>query len=135
VYDGSYHTVDSSDQAFQIAGSLAFQNAAAKANMVLLEPVLKVEIIVPEEFLGDVISDLNGKRGRVMGTESAGTGRQKITALVPQAEMVRYAIDLRSITRGRGRFSTEFSHYDEVPAHIAQQIIERARKERAEAEK
>lgn len=135
VYDGSYHTVDSSDQAFQIAGSLAFQNAAAKANMVLLEPVLKVEIIVPEEFLGDVISDLNGKRGRVMGTESVGSGKQKIIATVPQAEMVRYAIDLRSITRGRGRFSTEFSHYDEVPAHIAQQIIERAKKERAEAEK
>lgn len=131
-YDGSFHTVDSSDMAFQLAGALAFQAAAAKANPVLLEPIMEMEIIVPEEFMGDVIGDINTKRGRVLGMEPMGGGRQKIRAHVPQAEVLRYSIDLRSIARGRGRFSAKFSHYEEMPAHAAQQVIaeaERARKE------
>jgi len=131
-YDGSFHTVDSSDMAFQLAGALAFQAAAAKANPVLLEPIMEMEIIVPEEFMGDVIGDINTKRGRVLGMEPMGGGRQKIRAHVPQAEVLRYSIDLRSIARGRGRFTARFSHYEEMPAHAAQQVIaeaERARKE------
>jgi len=132
VDDGSYHAVDSSEQAFKQAAHLAYQACMAKANPVLLEPILQVEITVPEEFMGDVIGDLNTKRGRVQGMESAGHGRQVIRALVPQAEMLRYAIDLRSISRGRGTFKTRVSHYEEVPAHIAQQIIEQAKKEKEE---
>ncbi|MDH7600841.1 MAG: elongation factor G [Armatimonadota bacterium] len=131
-YDGSYHTVDSSDLAFQLAGRLAFRAAAEKANPVLLEPIYEMEIIVPEEFMGDVIGDLNAKRGRVLGMEPLGGGRQKIRAHVPQAEIQRYSIDLRSIARGRGKFSARFSHYEEVPPNVAQTIIaqaERARKE------
>ncbi len=131
-YDGSYHTVDSSDLAFQLAGRLAFRAAAEKANPVLLEPIYEMEIIVPEEFMGDVIGDLNSKRGRVLGMEPLGGGRQKIKAHVPQAEIQRYSIDLRSIARGRGKFSARFSHYEEVPPNVAQTIIaeaERARKE------
>jgi elongation factor G len=132
VYDGSFHTVDSSDMAFQLAGILAFQAAAQKAGPVLLEPVLAVEVVVPEEFMGDVISDFNSKRGRILGMEQIGGGRQRIKATVPQSEMLRYAIDLRSIARGRGTFKAEFSHYEEVPAHIAQQIIEQAKKAKEE---
>jgi elongation factor G len=132
VYDGSFHNVDSSDMAFQLAGILGFQAAAAKANPVILEPVSAVEIVVPEEYMGDVISDLNGKRGRIMGMEQIGGGKQRIKATVPQSEMLRYAIDLRSIARGRGMFKAEFSHYEEVPAHTAQQIIEQAKKAKEE---
>jgi len=131
VYDGSFHSVDSSDMAFQLAGILAFQNAAAKANPVILEPVVEVEVIVPEEYMGDVISDMNSKRGRILGMESAGN-KQRIKATAPQSEMLRYAIDLRSIARGRGTFKAQFSHYEEVPAHIAQQIIEQAKKAKEE---
>lgn len=132
VYDGSFHPVDSSEMAFKMAGILAFQNAAEKASPVLLEPMLNVEVTVPEEYMGDIIGDLNGKRGRILGMEPV-NGRQVIRAVVPQAEMLRYAIDLRSIARGRGTFKTEFSHYEQVPAHIAQQIIEHRKKEREEA--
>jgi len=131
-YDGSFHTVDSSDMAFQLAGVLGFQAAAAKANPVLLEPLMELEIIVPEEYMGDVIGDINTKRGRVLGMEPMGGGRQVIRAQVPQSEVLRYSIDLRSIARGRGRFSAKFSHYEEMPAHAAQQVIaeaERAKKE------
>lgn len=132
VYDGSFHNVDSSDMAFQLAGILGFQAAAAKANPVILEPVSAVEIVVPEDYMGDVISDLNGKRGRIMGMEQISGGKQRIKATVPQSEMLRYAIDLRSIARGRGTFKAEFSHYEEVPAHTAQQIIEHAKKAKEE---
>lgn len=132
VYDGSFHPVDSSEMAFKMAGILAFQNAAEKASPILLEPMLNVEVTVPEEYMGDIIGDLNGKRGRILGMEPV-NGRQVIRAVVPQAEMLRYAIDLRSIARGRGTFKTEFSHYEQVPAHIAQQIIEQRKKEREEA--
>ncbi|HEY3284748.1 MAG TPA: elongation factor G [Armatimonadota bacterium] len=131
-YDGSYHNVDSSEQAFKMAGILAFHNAVEKASPTLLEPIVNAEIVVPEEYMGDVISDLNTKRGRVQGMEPVGNGKQLVKAQVPQSEMLRYAIDLRSISRGRGRFSTEYSHYEEVPAHVAQQIVEQSKKEKSE---
>ncbi|MCL5946837.1 MAG: elongation factor G, partial [Chloroflexi bacterium] len=124
VFDGTFHTVDSSEMAFKIAGSLAFKKAAAAAKPVLLEPILDVEVTVPEATMGDVMSDLNGKRARILGIEPTGTGFQRIRAQAPQAEMQRYAIDLRSLTQGRGVFTTAFSHYEEAPSHIAQQIIE-----------
>ncbi|MFN3648622.1 MAG: elongation factor G [Armatimonadota bacterium] len=130
--DGSYHDVDSSEMAFRQAAHLAFRAGMEKAHPVLLEPLLNVEIVVPEQFMGDVISDMNTKRGRILGMEPAGNGRQSIRATAPQAELLGYAIDLRSIARGRGRFTTEFSHYEEVPAHVAQQVVEKAKKEREE---
>ena len=129
VYDGSFHNVDSSEMAFKMAGILAFQNAAEKANPVLLEPIVSLEVIVPDEYMGDIIGDLNTKRGRILGMEPCSDGKQRIRALVPQGEMLRYAIDLRSIARGRGSFTTEPSHYEPVPAHAAQQIIDQRKKE------
>ncbi|MFQ3548520.1 MAG: elongation factor G [Armatimonadota bacterium] len=131
-YDGSYHSVDSSDMAFQLAGRLAFKAAAEKASPVILEPIMELEVIVPEEYMGDVIGDLNAKRGKIGGMEPIGGGRQRIKALAPQSEILRYSIDLRSIARGRGRFSAKFSHYEEVPAHTAQQIIAEAAVEKQE---
>ncbi|MGI6296888.1 MAG: elongation factor G [Armatimonadota bacterium] len=131
-YDGSFHTVDSSDMAFQLAGVLAFQAAAAKANPVILEPINELEITVPEEYMGDVIGDINTKRGRVLGMEPAGAGRQLIRAQAPQSEVMRYSIDLRSIARGRGKFTSKFSHYEEMPAHAAQQVIADAEKAKKE---
>jgi len=130
VVDGSYHEVDSSDQAFRIAGSLAFQEAAMKAGPIVLEPILEVEVDVPEAFTGDVMGDLNGRRGRISGIESLGNGRQLIRATVPMSEMTRYALDLRSITRGRGRFRTRFSHYEEAPPNITQALIEKHKREK-----
>jgi elongation factor G len=131
-YDGSFHDVDSSDMAFQIAGRLAFKAAAEKAGPVILEPVMDLEVIVPEEFMGDDIGDLNGKRGRIAGMDALGGGRQLIKAQVPQSEILRYCIDLRSIARGRGKFAATFSHYEEAPAHVAQQIIANAEKAKEE---
>jgi elongation factor G len=131
VYDGSYHSVDSSELAFKIAGSLALKKAAQGAKPVLLEPILKVEVITPEEFLGVVIGDLNGKRGKVQGVEPQAGNNQKITALVPMAEMLIYANQLNSLTSGRGIYSMEFSHYEEVPSHLTQKIVA----ERAKAKK
>ena len=132
VYDGSFHTVDSSEMAFKMAGILAFHAAAEKSNPVILEPIVNVEVIVPEEFMGDVIGDLNGKRGRILGMEQIGDGKQLIRGTVPQSDMQRYAIDLRSIARGRGTFKVEPSHYEQVPAHQAQLIIDQRKKEKAE---
>ncbi len=129
VYDGKYHPVDSSDISFQIAGSLALKNAMADAEPYLLEPIMNVEILVPEAYMGDVIGDLNAKRGRILGMEAEG-GLQLVRAQVPMAEMLRYSIDLRSITGGRGTFSMSFSHYEEVPSHIASKIIEASREEK-----
>ncbi len=129
-YDGSYHDVDSSEAAFIMAGMIGFTTVAAKANPTLLEPILTVEVFIPETMLGDVMSDLTSKRGRIVGTESAGPGKTRLTANVPHAEMLRYAIDLRSITRGRGSFGATHSHYEEVPAHIAQTIVANHKKER-----
>jgi elongation factor G len=131
VYDGSYHTVDSSEMAFKIAGSFAFKKATQDAKPVLLEPIIKVEVIVPDDFLGGVLGDLNSKRGRVQGVEPQAGGSQKINALVPMAEMLAYANQLNSITSGRGIYTIEFSHYEEVPAHLTQKIIA----EREEAKK
>ncbi|KYH33695.1 elongation factor G [Neomoorella mulderi] len=122
LVDGSYHEVDSSEMAFKIAGSLAFKDAAKKAQPVLLEPVMKVEVVVPEEYMGDVIGDLNSRRGRVEGMEPR-SGAQVIRALVPLAEMFGYATDLRSRTQGRGTYVMQFDHYEEVPQNIASEII------------
>ncbi len=134
LYDGSYHSVDSSEMAFKIAGSLAIKKAAMDAKPVLLEPVMKVEVITPDDALGTVIGDLNSKRGKVQGVEPQAGGNQKIIALVPMAEMLTYANQLHSMTSGRGLYSMEFSHYEEVPTNIAQKIIEERKKEK-EAEK
>lgn len=122
VYDGSYHEVDSSEMAFHIAGSMGFKSGAQKANPVLLEPYMKVEVTIPEEYMGDVIGDLNSRRGRIDGME-ARSGAQVITAFVPLAEMFGYATDLRSKTQGRGNYSMEVDHYEEVPKNIAETII------------
>jgi len=130
--DGKFHAVDSSDMAFQIAGALALKEAVAKAGVALLEPIQQVEVVVPDSYTGDVIGDLNSKRGRILGMESAGAGKQQIRALVPQAEMTRYAIDLRSMTHGRGVFNMKFDHYDEVPAHVAEKVIADFRREKEE---
>jgi elongation factor G len=129
LYDGSYHTVDSSEMAFKVAGSLAFKKGAAIADSILLEPIYHLEVIVPKEYMGDIIGDLNSKRGRIMGMDEAGKGKQIIKAQVPQAEMFRYSIDLRSITQGRGTFTMKFSRYEEVPPQIAQEIIDKAKQE------
>jgi len=131
LFDGSYHSVDSSDMAFKIAASLGFRKAAEDAGPILIEPIMKASVTVPEQFMGDVLGDLNGKRGRVLGMEQE-RGMSTITALVPLAEVRRYATDLRSMTQGRGVFTVEFSHYDPVPPHIAEQIIAEAKREKEE---
>ncbi|MBZ8178830.1 elongation factor G [Oscillatoria salina] len=122
LVDGSYHEVDSSEMAFKIAGSIGIKNAVHKANPVLLEPTMKVEVEVPEDFLGDVIGDLNSRRGQIEGMNSE-DGLAKVSSTVPLAEMFGYATDIRSKTQGRGIFSMEFSHYDEVPRQLAEAII------------
>jgi elongation factor G len=129
VYDGSYHPVDSSEMAFKVAGSMAFKKGAVKADPVLLEPIMDIEVLVPKEYMGDIIGDLNSKRGKIMGMEETVKGKQMIKAKIPQAEIFKYAIDLRSMTQGRGNFSLKFSHYEEVPANIAQEIIEKGKEE------
>jgi len=128
LVDGKYHQVDSNDMAFQIAGSLAIRRAALDAGPVLLEPIVEAEIRVPEKNLGDIMSDINGRRGKIMGTEPD-DGYQKVKVTVPESEMLRFALDLRSITQGRGSFSKKFSHYDEMPAHLAKGIIEEFQKQ------
>ncbi|MGI6093452.1 MAG: elongation factor G [Veillonellaceae bacterium] len=132
LYDGSYHTVDSSEMAFKIASSGALRKGALQAKPVLLEPICNVEINVPESFMGDVIGDLNGKRGRVLGMEPVGKGMSLVKAQVPFSEMFRYTVDLRSITQGRGNYDMSFSHYEEVPQRIAETIIANAKKDRTE---
>ena len=123
LYDGSYHEVDSSEMAFKIAGSMAFKEAMRKADPVLTEPIMKVVVIVPEEYMGDVIGDLNSRRGQIQSMEATQPGIQEITANVPLSEMFGYATDLRSKTQGRGVYSMEPSHFSEVPKSIAEQII------------
>jgi elongation factor G len=129
---GKYHPVDSSEAAFKMAGSIGFKAAFNDARPCLLEPVMQVSVTVPDEFTGDIIGDLNGKRARVQGMNPAG-GYTTVEAQVPQGEMLRYATELRSMTQGRGIFSMKFSHYEEVPAHAAQKVIEERKKELAEA--
>ncbi len=131
LYDGKYHPVDSSDFAFQMAGSLAFSAASDQANPGLLEPIMDVSISVPEQFMGDIIGDLNSKRGQVMGVEQSGK-RQVIQASVPLAEMLRYSIDLKSITSARGSFTMEFSRYEIVPDELAQKVVAMAKEEQKE---
>jgi elongation factor G len=128
VYDGSYHEVDSSEMAFKVAGSMAFKAGALKANPVLLEPYVKVEVTVPEEYMGDVIGDLNSRRGRIEGMEPR-NGVQVINAFVPLSEMFGYATDLRSKTQGRGNYSMEVSYYDEVPKNISDAIVAKTKGE------
>jgi elongation factor G len=129
LYDGSYHSVDSSEMAFKIAGSMAIKKAVAEAKPIILEPIMKVDITIPDETLGAVIGDLNAKRGKVQGMDQQGNN-QKVSALVPMAEMLTYANQLHSFTAGRGIYTMEFSHYEEVPAQVAQQLI--AEKEKKE---
>ncbi len=125
LFDGSYHEVDSSEMAFKIAGSMAFKDGARKANPVLLEPIMKVEVVTPEEYMGDVMGDLNRRRGLVQGMEEAPAGKI-IRAEVPLAEMFGYATDLRSATQGRATYTMEFSKYAEAPANIAEQVVKKA---------
>ena len=126
LYDGSYHEVDSSEIAFKVAGSLAFQDATKKAGAVLLEPAMEVEVVTPEEYMGDVIGDLNSRRGKITHLEPR-AGSQVITAYVPLAEMFGYATQLRSMSQGRATYTMQFDHYDEVPKSIAEEVISRAR--------
>ena len=135
LVDGKYHPVDSSAQSFEIAASLGMQEAVPLASPTILEPIMTVTITVPEGNMGDVMSDINTKRGRVLGMTPIGDNLQQITANVPQAEMLHYASDLRSMTQGRGSFRMEFYQYEEVPPNVQQEIIEQYKKEKAEAEK
>jgi len=128
LFDGQYHSVDSSEMAFKIAGSLAMKQALEQANAVLLEPIMQVTLSVPEESVGDVIGDLNSRRGRPLGMEPVG-GMTEIKAEVPMAEMLTYAPDLRSLTAGQGEYTMEFERYEEVPGHLAQKVVEEARSE------
>lgn len=127
LVDGKFHAVDSSDMAFQIAGSIGFREAVANAGVMLLEPIMDMEVMVPDSYLGDIMGDLNSKRGRIQGTESVGGSRQLVKAQAPMAEIARYAIDLRSMTGGQGTFRSTFSHYDPVPPHLAEKIIAEAK--------
>ncbi len=130
LYDGSYHTVDSSEMAFKVAGSLAMKQALEQASPVLLEPIMVVTVSTPEDTVGDVIGDLNSRRGRPMGMEPTGGGMTEVKAEVPMSEMLSYAPDLRSITGGQGEFTMEFLRYEEVPAHLASKVIDGARAEK-----
>ena len=134
LLDGSTHPVDGKDIAFKLAGAMAMRQAVMDARPVLLEPIMDVEVLVPERNMGDVISDLNGKRGRIAGMEPSGDHMEKLRAQVPLSTMYRFPIDLRSITQGRGRYSMRFSHYEEVPAHVAQQVISAHQKGQGEEE-
>jgi len=127
LYDGSFHEVDSSEMAFKIAGSMALQAAARKANPVLLEPIMKLEVTIPQEFFGDVIGDLSSRRGRIEETQDQMESKI-IDVKVPLSEMFGYATNLRSLTQGRGTFTMEFDHYEEVPANVAQEIVSGKRK-------
>jgi len=124
LYDGSYHDVDSSEMAFKLAGSMCFKEGAKKANPIILEPIMKVEVEVPEEYMGDVIGDLNRRRGQINSMEDR-HGNKIVNAFVPLAEMFGYSTDLRSATQGRGTYAMEFDHYEEVPKNVADEIIKK----------
>ncbi len=132
LYDGSFHTVDSNELSFKIAASMALKDGILQAKPVLLEPIMNVAIRVPEEFMGEVNRDLNGRRGRVLGMDTQ-DGMQVINAHVPQSELFTYATELKSITGGRGTFSASLDRYDDVPAHLAEKIVEQHKKETADA--
>jgi len=131
LYDGSYHTVDSSEMAFKIAGSLAMKQAMEQADPVLLEPIMQVTVNAPEDTVGDVIGDMNSRRGRPLGMEPIGAGMTEIKAEVPMSEMLSYAPDLRAITGGQGEFTMEFERYEEVPGHLASKVVDEARADEA----
>ena len=133
LYDGSYHDVDSSEMAFKIAGSMGFKKGVLECRPALLEPIMDVTIVVPEDTMGNVIGDLNSRRGKVQGMASSGSN-QKVTGQVPMAEMLNYAPTLNSLTSGRGMYTMSFSHYEEVPAHLAQKVIDESKKAQAEKE-
>ena len=135
LVDGKFHSVDSSDMAFQIAGSLALKEVVEQAGVALLEPIVQMSVTVPDSFTGDIMGDLNAKRGKIQGMDQLGGGKQVINALVPQGEVARYVIDLRSMTGGRGAFSMSFSHYEEMPQHLAQKVIDEYQHAREEAHK
>ena len=132
LVDGSYHTVDSSEMAFKIAGSIAFKSAYEKAQPVLLEPIMEVEVTTPDDAVGAVNGDLNSRRGRLQGMEPRG-GMTTIKAEVPMAEILTYSQALTSMTGGRGDYHMHFLRYEEVPTHVAQKVIETVKKEREEA--
>ncbi|MEE9555073.1 MAG: elongation factor G, partial [candidate division Zixibacteria bacterium] len=131
VYYGSYHTVDSSDMAFKVAGSMAFKDGFMKANPYLLEPIYSVDILVPEEYMGDVMGDISSRRGKILGMDPDGKN-QKIRAQVPLAELYKYSTALRSLSQGKGAHSRGFSHYEEVPRDAAEKVIEDAKKAKEE---
>lgn len=124
LYDGSYHEVDSSEMAFKVAASMAFKDGMRKANPIILEPMFKVEVVTPEEYMGDVMGDINSRRGRIEGMEARIGGAQAINAMVPLSQMFGYSTDLRSATQGRATYTMIFDHYEEVPASIAKKIME-----------
>ena len=126
LYDGSYHEVDSSEMAFKIAGSMAFKDAMRKASPILLEPMMKLAVIVPDEYMGDVMGDFNSRRGMIQGTETR-TGATQINALVPLQNMFGYATDLRSKTQGRGLYTMQSDHFEEVPKSVSEEIIAKRR--------
>ena len=123
LFDGSYHNVDSSEMAFKTAAGLAIKKGVMQASPILLEPIYNLEVYMPESFMGDIIGDINGKRGRILGMDSLDNKQGVVKAQVPQGEMFRYAVELRSLTQGRGSFDMEFSHYEEVPHKVAEAII------------
>ena len=132
MHFGKHHPVDSSEQAFKTAGSMVFRNVFQQAKPALLEPIVRIEVTVPSENVGDISSDMSGRRGRVLGMDSAGGGLQTVSAEVPLAEVTTYARSLSSITGGQGSYTIEFSHYDVVPANVQQQIIRQEKLEEEE---
>jgi elongation factor G len=124
LFDGKSHSVDSSQVAFEMAGSLAFRDAAEKAGPVLLEPIMHVEVTIPDSLTGDVMGDLSSRRGRIEGTLPAGVGRVHVAALVPEAELLDYTGDLRSLTSGQGVVTLTYDHHAEVPAHLIEKVIQ-----------
>lgn len=132
LYDGSFHSVDSSEMAFKIAASMAFKNGMAEASPVILEPVMELKVVVPEKYMGDIIGDINSKRGKILSMNPSENKSQIINIQLPQAESFNYSVDLKSITQGRGTFSQKFSHYEELPPNLAQEIIEERKKQKDE---
>ena len=128
LVDGSYHPVDSSEMAFKMAASIAFKNGLSQANPVLLEPVDKIEVYIPDSYMGDIIGDINKRRGRVLGMNPAGKGIQQVIAEVPASELTKYATDLRSMTQARGCFTQEFVRYEEAPPMVVEKVVAEAAK-------
>jgi elongation factor G len=129
LYDGSFHTVDSSEMAFKVAGSMAFKKGMEQCKPTLLEPIVTLTVIVPDETMGDVIGDLNSRRGKIVGVEPKANS-QVIRAVVPMSEVLAYSNDLKSMTSDRGLFSTEFSHYEDVPTHLAAKVVAESQAEK-----